>query len=74
MNSPFWADRSRLAVGRRWFCRDNTKQPARYSHGGVSLAEMVVPAVALKRVTSKSARATLEDTFLSVTSRLESNE
>lgn len=49
-----------LAVGRRWFCRDNTKQPTRYSHGGVSLAEMVVPAVALKRVTSKSARATLE--------------
>ena len=49
-----------LAVGRRWLCREGTKVPDRYSHGGVSLAEMVVPAVALKRVTTKSARASLE--------------
>jgi hypothetical protein len=49
-----------LAVGRRWLCREGTKMPDRYSHGGVSLAEMVVPAAALKRVTTKSARASLE--------------
>lgn len=41
-----------LAVGRRWFCREGAKFPPRYSHGGVSLGEMVVPAVALKRVTA----------------------
>jgi hypothetical protein len=50
-----------LAVGRRWMSREGTKFPPRYSHGGVSLAEMVVPAVALKRVAGKSARAVLED-------------
>ena len=49
-----------LSVGRQWFCREGTKNPDRYSHGGVSLAEMVVPAVALGRVTGKFARASLD--------------
>jgi hypothetical protein len=49
-----------MAVGRKWFCREGTKQPARFSHGGCTLAEMVVPAVRLKRVTSKTARVVLD--------------
>ena len=49
-----------LAVGRAWFQRDGTASSARYSHGGVSMAEMVVPAVSLKRVTTKLARLVIE--------------
>ena len=45
-----------LAVGHRSFCRDNAKPPTRYSHDGVSLAEMVEPAVA----TLEGLPATLE--------------
>jgi hypothetical protein len=48
-----------MAVGRRWFMREGTKVAARYSHGGLSLAEVVVPGVALRRVTEKTASAEL---------------
>lgn len=51
-----------LAVGRKWFRREESKGGvARYSHGGLSLAEVVVPAVVLKRVTAKAARAELQN-------------
>ena len=50
-----------VAVGRRWFMREGTKVVPRYSHGGLSLAEMVVPGVVLRRVTEKAARAELLD-------------
>lgn len=49
-----------LAVGRRWFRREEAKGGARYSHGGLSLAEMVVPAAVLQRVTEKAARIEVE--------------
>jgi hypothetical protein len=49
-----------MAVGRQWFRREGTKQAARYAHGGCTLAEMVVPAARMKRVTGKSARATIQ--------------
>jgi hypothetical protein len=42
-----------LCVGREWLKRGGVAQMARYSHGGVSLAEMVVPAARLMRVTEK---------------------
>jgi len=38
-----------VATGRRWFDRSGG-QPDRYSHGGVSLAEMVVPGIYLKKI------------------------
>jgi len=50
-----------MAVGRRWFMREGTKVMPRYSHGGLSLAEVVVPGVMLRRVTEKAARAELLD-------------
>jgi len=45
-----------MALGRRWFCREGTKDTPRYNHGGLSLAEVVVPGVVLRRVTEKLAR------------------
>ena len=48
-----------MAWGRRWFMREGTKISPRYSHGGLSLAEIVVPGVVLRRVTEKTARAEL---------------
>jgi hypothetical protein len=49
-DSPFT-----VAVGRRWFRRDDGRNqpPDRYAHGGLSLAEMVVPGVALRRIAEK---------------------
>jgi hypothetical protein len=56
----FDGDLHHMAVGRQWFCREGTKQPARFAHGGCTLAEMVVPAARLKRVTGKAARVVLQ--------------
>jgi hypothetical protein len=50
-----------LCVGRSWLKREGTAQMARYSHGGVSLAEMVVPAARLMRVTEKVIAVELRD-------------
>jgi hypothetical protein len=48
-----------MATARRWFCREGTKDTPRYTHGGLSLAEVVVPGVVLRRVTAQMARAEL---------------
>ncbi len=48
-----------VAVGRRWFRREGSKNAPRYEHGGLSLAEMVIPGAVLKRVTEKDARAAI---------------
>lgn len=48
-----------MAMGRRWFMREGTNVAPRYSHGGLSLAEAVVPGVVLRRVAEKTARAEL---------------
>ncbi|HSE82923.1 MAG TPA: PglZ domain-containing protein [Thermodesulfobacteriota bacterium] len=40
-----------VAKGRKWFYRQGGK-PARYSHGGISFDEMVVPGVLMKKLTS----------------------
>jgi hypothetical protein len=45
-----------VAVGRSWFRREGSKNAPRYEHGGLSLAEMVIPGAVLKRVTEKEAR------------------
>jgi hypothetical protein len=50
-----------LTVGRAWFGREGASNEPRYEHGGISLAEMVVPAAVLKRVTEKVARVELVD-------------
>ena len=49
-DSPFT-----VAIGRRWFRRADSRNraPDRYAHGGLSLAEMVVPGVSLRRITEK---------------------
>ncbi len=44
-----------LCVGRQWLKRDGVGTHVRYSHGGLSLAEVVIPAVRLERVTAKFA-------------------
>lgn len=49
-----------VAVGRRWLRREGTKGIPRYEHGGLSLAEVAVPAAVLRRVTEKDARVELE--------------
>jgi hypothetical protein len=49
------------APTRRWFAREGAKETPRYTHGGLSLAEVVVPGVVLHRVTEKVARLELFD-------------
>jgi hypothetical protein len=47
-NKDMWT----VAIGRDWFERPKAwGKKARYSHGGISMAEMVVPAVRLKKKT-----------------------
>ena len=48
-----------MALGRRWFSREGAKDTPRYTHGGLSMAEVVVPGVVLKRFTDKVARVEL---------------
>ncbi len=54
------AEQHHLAVGHRWFRRETAKGAPRFSHGGLSLAEMVVPGFKLRRVTEKTALVELE--------------
>jgi hypothetical protein len=56
-----------LCVGRTWLKRQGTGQMSRYSHGGVSLAEMVVPAARLMRVTEKVIAVELRDVPQTIT-------
>jgi hypothetical protein len=44
-----------VAVGQHWFRRVDSRNraPDRYAHGGLSLAEMVVPGVSLHRIVEK---------------------
>jgi hypothetical protein len=44
-----------LCVGRQWLKREGVGTTVRYSHGGLSLSEVVIPAVRLERVTTKVA-------------------
>jgi len=44
-----------LPVGRTWFRREGG-QSATYSHGGVSLAEMIVPGVLLRPIVQRTSR------------------
>lgn len=49
-----------LAAGKEWFERPKgTGKRARYAHGGISLAEMVIPAVRLKKKTEKKVEVTI---------------
>jgi len=50
-----------VAVGRQWFRREGVTNTPRYDHGGVSLAEMVVPGFLLRRVTEKEARVEIAE-------------
>ena len=56
-----------MAPARRWFCREGTKDTPRYTHGGLSLAEVIVPGVVLRRVTEKVARAELMELPVALT-------
>ncbi len=49
-----------VAVGRRWFAREGTTRPDRYAHGGLSLAEMVVPGAVLRPIVAPLVRLALE--------------
>jgi hypothetical protein len=42
-----------LCMGRQWLRREGPGTSARYSHGGLTLSEVVVPAFRLERVTEK---------------------
>jgi len=44
-----------LCVGRQWLRREGVGTPVRYSHGGLSLSETVIPAFRLERVTEQFA-------------------
>jgi hypothetical protein len=58
---PLPAGQVWMSVGRRWFKREDAPASVRYAHGGVSLAELVIPGVVLRRVTEKVARVEIED-------------
>jgi hypothetical protein len=47
-----------LPVGASWYQREKGK-PARFAHGGVSLAEMVIPGVLMQPIQKKAARVEL---------------
>jgi hypothetical protein len=47
-----------LAVGGHWFQREHGR-PARFAHGGISLAEMTIPGVLLRPIEQKAARVEL---------------
>jgi hypothetical protein len=47
-----------LPVGGKWYQREKGR-PTRYAHGGVSLAEMTIPAVLLQPIVQKAARVEL---------------
>jgi len=49
-----------VAIGRRWFAREGTTRADRYAHGGLSLAEMVVPGAVLRPIVAPLARLALE--------------
>ena len=44
-----------LCVGRQWLKREGVGTSVRYSHGGLSLSEVVIPAFRLERVTERFA-------------------
>jgi hypothetical protein len=44
-----------LCVGRQWLKREGVGTSVRYSHGGLSLSEVVIPAFRLERVTEQFA-------------------
>jgi hypothetical protein len=49
-----------LPVGATWYQREKGN-PARYAHGGISLAEMVIPGVLLRPIAQKAARVEFLD-------------
>jgi len=49
-----------VAIGRRWFAREGTRHTDRYTHGGLSLAEMVVPGAVLRPILAPLVRLALE--------------
>jgi hypothetical protein len=49
-----------LPIGSAWFRRESGKS-AKYAHGGVSLAELVVPGSVFRRITEKLTRVEIED-------------
>ena len=49
-----------LCVGRQWLKREGIGTTVRYSHGGLSLSEVVIPAIRLQRVTEKFAAIELK--------------
>jgi hypothetical protein len=49
-----------LPVGATWYQREKGK-PARYAHGGISLAEIVIPGVLLRPIAQKAARVEFLD-------------
>ncbi len=50
-----------VAVGRRWFKRVDGRPADRYAHGGLSLAEMVVPGVVLRRIVHRRIEVGLDE-------------
>jgi hypothetical protein len=57
---PGVPDDHHVAVGRAWWRREGETKSPRYDHGGLSLAEIVVPGALLRRVTEKEVRAELQ--------------
>jgi hypothetical protein len=50
-----------VVVGGKWWRREGETKSPRYDHGGLSLAETVIPGALLRRVTEKEARAEVQD-------------
>ncbi len=49
-----------IAIGRRWFFREGATRADRYAHGGLSLAEMVIPAAVLRPAITPVIKLTVE--------------
>ena len=49
-----------VAIGRHWFFREGATRADRYAHGGLSLAEMVIPAAVLRPAVAPIVKLTVE--------------
>jgi hypothetical protein len=66
VETPVSSETYYVAVGRKWFRREGVTNTPRYDHGGISLAETVVPGFMLRRVKEKAARVEIAGLSMAV--------
>jgi hypothetical protein len=61
LNYPSLREKYAVAIGERWFRRADWRGPTdRYAHGGLSFAEMAVPAALMQRIVTRTVELKLK--------------